>query len=113
MIAWRTIMYGLLMAGIDAGMLSIIKDVSLDGLKLLPLMAIPTAIYAIQPWIFLSAMKSESMTVMNLFWDLTSDVLVSAIGIFYFREKIGLVRSIGLVLGVMSLSLLAYKGPDD
>ena len=113
MIVWRTILYGLIMAGIDAGMLGLIKEISKDGVKMLSLMVIPTLVYAIQPWIFLSALKTETMTVMNLYWDLSSDVLVSLLGIFYFKEKLGLVRSIGLGFGILSLSLLSYKGADD
>lgn len=113
MIAWRTILYGLVMAVIDAGMLGLIKEISKDGVKMMVLMTIPTLVYAIQPWIFLSALKTETMTVMNLYWDLSSDVLVSLLGILYFKEKLGLVRSIGLGLGVLSLSLLSYKGDDD
>ena len=76
-------------------------------------MIIPTLGYALQPWIFLSALKGETMTVMNLIHDLTSDVLVSLVGLLYFGEKLGRIRSIGLLLGVISLCLLAYKGPDD
>jgi drug/metabolite transporter (DMT)-like permease len=72
-------------------------------------MIIPTIAYAVQPWIFFSAMKFESMIVMNLVWDLTSDLLVTLLGLFYFGEKLGRIRSIGLVLGMVSLCLLSYK----
>jgi hypothetical protein len=113
MIAWRTLLYGLLMGGIDTGMLSLIKIISIDGVKSLKYMIIPMLAYALQPWIFISALKSETMTVMNLTHDLTSDVLVSMVGLLYFGEKLGRVRSIGLLLGFISLCLLAYKGPDD
>lgn len=113
MIVWRTILYGLIMASIDAATLGIIKYVSLDGLPRYTLMAIPTLLYALQPWIFLSGIQTETMTVMNLFWDLISNVFVSLLGILYFKEKLGLVRSIGLGFGIVSLTLLAYKGIDD
>lgn len=113
MIAWRTLFYGLLMGGIDTGMWGLVKTISLDNLKSLKWMIIPTLGYALQPWIFLSALKGETMTVMNLIHDLTSDVLVSLVGLLYFGEKLGRIRSIGLLLGVISLCLLAYKGPDD
>jgi multidrug transporter EmrE-like cation transporter len=53
------------------------------------------------------------MTVMNLIWDLTSAVLVSLLGKLYFGEKLGLLRTIGLLLGMVSLTLLSYKGKDD
>jgi multidrug transporter EmrE-like cation transporter len=113
MIVWKTLLYGLLMASIDTSMLGLIKSISLDGTKNLGYMIIPTLAYAIQPWIFLSALKTETMTVMNLIWDLTSAVLVSLLGKLYFGEKLGLLRTIGLLLGMVSLTLLSYKGKDD
>ena len=109
MFKWTTLMYGLIMALIDAGTLGIVKGVSRDGIKSLMFMTIPTLVYAIQPWVFLSAIKNESMTVINLTWDLISDVLVSIVGIFYFGEKIGFVRTCGLLLGLVSLALLSWN----
>ena len=109
MFKWTTLMYGLVMALIDTGTLGIVKVISRDGFKSLMLMIIPTLVYAIQPWVFLSAIKNESMTVMNLTWDLLSDILVSTVGIFYFGEKIGFVRTCGLLLGLVSLALLGWK----
>ena len=109
MFKWTTLLYGLVMALIDVGTLGIVKGVSKGGIKSLMFMTIPTLVYSIQPWVFLSAIKNESMTVMNLTWDLISDVLVSIVGIFYFGEKIGFVRTCGLLLGLVSLALLSWK----
>jgi uncharacterized membrane protein len=109
MIAWNTLLYGFLMASIDTTMLGLIKWISISHTKNLIYMIIPTIAYAVQPWIFFSAMKFESMIVMNLVWDLTSDLLVTLLGLFYFGEKLGRIRSIGLVLGMVSLCLLSYK----
>lgn len=97
------------MASIDTTMLGLIKWISISHTKNLIYMIIPTIVYAVQPWIFFSAMKFESMIVMNLVWDLTSDLLVTLLGLFYFGEKLGRIRSIGLVLGMVSLCLLSYK----
>jgi multidrug transporter EmrE-like cation transporter len=122
MIAWRSLFFGFIMALIDTGMLGIIKKVSLTGPSNptnfvhtiqynLSYMFVPTLIYALQPWIFLTAIKTESMTVMNLMWDLTSDVLVSCVGLLYFNEKLSFVRMCGLFLAFVSLGLLSWK--DD
>ena len=109
MFAWRALLYGTAMALIDTGMLGLVKEISTDGAKSLAFMIIPSIVYAIQPWIFLSALKYESLIVMNLMWDLLSDVLVTLLGLFYFGEKISSIRLLGLFLGMVSLSLLAYK----
>lgn len=109
MFAWKALLYGTVMALIDTGMLGLVKEVSKDGVKSLAYMIIPTIAYSIQPWVFLSSLKSESMTVMNLMWDLLSDLLVSLVGIFYFGEKIGGMRLGGLILGAISLAMLSWK----
>jgi len=102
-------MYGLLMALIDVGTLGMIKEISRGGIKSLMFMSVPTILYSLQPWVFLAAIKSESMIVMNLTWDLLSDILVSIVGILYFGEQLGFLRSCGLLLGLVSLVLLTWK----
>lgn len=108
MFAWFSLAYAFLMALIDTSMLGLVKDIYLKGAFLK--MIIPTIFYAMQPWIFLSAMKFESLTLMNLMWDLMSDVLVSLIGIFYFKEVLSPVQMCGLGLGFISLLMMSYKG---
>jgi len=108
MIAWTSLLYALAMASIDTTMLGTIKQISKSGSLLK--MILPTIVYAFQPWIFLSAMKFESLTVMNLMWDLISDLLVSLLGIFYFKEVLNPIQLGGLCLGFVSLCMLAYKG---
>ncbi len=106
------LLYGLLMASIDTFMLSFIKAYNLGWIKDYGwfkgarLMLLPTLVYAIQPWIFLEAMKFETLTVMNLLWDMTSDVLVTAVGLLYFDEVLSPRKMIGVVLSFIAMCLL-------
>ena len=106
------LLYGLLMATIDAFMLSFIKAYNLGWIKDiawfkgLRLMLLPTLVYAIQPWIFLEAMKFETLSVMNLLWDMMSDVLVTAVGLLYFDEVLSPRKMIGVVLSFVVMCLL-------
>lgn len=106
------LLYGLLMALIDTFMLSLIKAINLGWIKELGwfkglrLMIIPTIVYALQPWIFLESMKYETLTVMNLLWDMTSDVLVTAVGLLYFQEELSPRKMMGVVLSFISMCLL-------
>lgn len=106
-IEWVTIAFGTVMATIDVFMLSMIKIIGTKA-KYLKWMIVPTIVYAIQPWIFLSSLKFETMTVMNLTWDLMSDVLVTIVGLYYFGEKLGPVKSLGVCTAILSIALLAY-----
>ena len=106
-IEWVPLTFAAFMATVDTLMLSGIKIIGTKA-KYLKWMIVPTIVYAIQPWIFLSALKFETMTVMNLVWDLMSDVLVTIVGIYYFGEKLGPVKSLGVFTALISIALLAY-----
>lgn len=97
------------MAFIDVFMLSLIKIVNADRLRYIRWMIAPTIIYAIQPWIFLDSLKYETMVVMNLLWDVTSDVMVTLVGLLYFKEKVGPFKKIGIVLSFVSMILLSLN----
>ena len=103
------IAYGALMAGIDVFMLSIIKSVSINPSRFLKWMVLPTIIYAVQPWIFLSSLRFESLIVMNLMWDLISDILVTATGFLYFKEKLGPYKTLGVILSFVSIVLMSLQ----
>jgi multidrug transporter EmrE-like cation transporter len=98
--------YGLLMATIDVFMLSIVKYVSLDK-RILRWMIVPTIVYAIQPWIFLQSLQFESLIIMNLLWDVISDVLVTLTGLIFFKESIGPYKLIGVLLSFISITLMS------
>lgn len=106
-IEWVPLTFAAFMATVDTFMLSGIKVIGTKA-KYLKWMIVPTIVYAIQPWIFLSSLKFETMTVMNLTWDLMSDILVTAVGLFYFGEKLGPVKTLGVCTALLSIALLAY-----
>ena len=88
--------------------MSVIKKVT-TGLGLSWLI-IPMIGYAITPLIFYNALKLESMVIMNLTWDVVSDILVTAAGILYFKEKISGTKMMGVILSLFSVFLMTYEG---
>ena len=109
MINWRTLLFGLGFGLLDSVALPVIKGVSIGWSKWL--MIIPVLLYASSPFIFLQALSRESLTIMNLVWDLSSDVVVTLIGLVVFAEKISPVKLLGVISGMVSLILLTYEGP--
>lgn len=103
---WNTIGLGLGMAAIDVFVLSAMKLKSIGALNgwVLP---IAVLVYSMQPLIFYKSLGQETMTIMNLFWDLSSDVLVTLVGLFVFKEYLTPRRMAGVVLSLVSLFLLA------
>jgi drug/metabolite transporter (DMT)-like permease len=108
-INWIPLGFGALMACIDVFTLSIIKTISDNRSRYLKWMILPTLIYLVQPWIFLSSLRFESLIVMNLMWDIMSDILVTAAGYLYFKEKVGPYKTLGVILSFASIVLLSLE----
>jgi multidrug transporter EmrE-like cation transporter len=102
------LIYGTYMATVDVFMLSILKAINLGWISS-SLIFLPTLIYAMQPWIFLKSLEFESMTVMNLLWDVISDVLVTGSGLYFFKEKLSRTKMLGVGLSLISIMLMSSK----
>ncbi len=99
-------LFGFIIAFIDAIMLSIVKIINLGNLNLI-WMIIPTIIYAIQPWLFLKSLNYESLTIMNLTWDVLSGILVSIVGVFLFHEFLTNSKKLGILTAFLTLFLFS------
>lgn len=97
-----------LMAMIDTFVLSGLKKYSTGELQYGILVPLGMLSYSLQPLIFLQSLKFESMTVMNILWDVMSDLMVTFIGLIYFREKISNIKMVGLCFAFIAISLLSY-----
>jgi drug/metabolite transporter (DMT)-like permease len=101
-----TYLYAFFMASIDAVVMPLLKAKKLGMLTgnwIFPLSAI---LYGSQPFIFYKSLSTNSMTVMNILRDVTSDVLVTVIGIFIFGEVLSPIQWVGLVLAILGITLL-------
>jgi multidrug transporter EmrE-like cation transporter len=96
------------LALVDVVMMPITK---LVAKKTLPLwfMAVPTLLYALDPWIFLQSLRVETMVVMNFVWNLISNILIIFTGFILFGEKLTITKGVGVVLSVISLMFLTYE----
>lgn len=107
MINWRTLAYGLGFGLLDATALPIVKGVSIGWDP--AWMLIPTLLYAASPSILLTALREETLTIMNLVWDLTSDIVVTFVGLFVFAEKISPIKALGVFVSFIGLILMGWE----
>ena len=110
---YTALTFGAIMATIDLFMLGLLKIISKNESRMIRYMILPTIVYALQPWIFLGSLRYESLTVMNLMWDLISDVLVTILGLFYFKEEIGPYKKLGVALSLVSISLMSLSDGES
>lgn len=104
---FMAVILGLLMATIDTSMLSLVKTINLGTINM-SWMIIPTIIYAIQPWIFLRSLNYQSLTIMNLTWDILSDLLVTLVGIFIFNDYLSFNKKLGIITTFLTLFLFSH-----
>ena len=99
-------LYAFYMALIDAIVMPLLKAKKLGMLTGNWMFPLASIIYASQPFIFYKSLSSNSMTVMNILWDVMSDVLVTIIGVFIFGEALTPTQWVGIVLSILGIALL-------
>ncbi len=100
--------FGLAMATIDVFMLSLLKYISKEK-QYIRWIVLPILVYACQPILFYMSLQYESLTVMNLLWDVLSDVLVTLVGLLIFQETIGPYKKAGVMLSFLSIALMSLN----
>jgi hypothetical protein len=100
--------FGLAMAAIDIVMMTISKLTVLDKILYATGLLTATAVYTVQPYLFIKALGIEGMVAANLIWNTVSSIAVTLIGVFYFGESIKGLRILAIILALFSLGLFAY-----
>jgi hypothetical protein len=103
------------MFGIFVGFILALNDIFAFGLtKQLYLknlggigLVLPILLYSGQIPLFYLGLKTTSMTVLNITWNLFSNILVTLMGVFYFQEKINGMKYVAIVMAFSSLLLFS------
>jgi len=102
------IFLGTLMAALDLIMMGSVKMIHTGSMSTAVGLPLALGVYALEPLIFLKAMNFEGMAVMNLIWNLMSDILVTLQGVFIFGESIKGIRWVAIAMAVVSLAIFSY-----
>lgn len=101
--------FGMTMAAVDVVVLSLLKAKYNGNYPILNtpwILVLAFVLYGFQTLIFYKSLSYGGLTQMNLMWDLSSDLLVTFIGLFFFMEAVTISQKIGIILGIMSIILL-------
>jgi EamA domain-containing membrane protein RarD len=102
------IFLGSLMASLDIVMMSSAKMIHEGTLSATIGVPFAVLVYTLEPLLFIKAMNYEGMVVMNLTWDLLSDIVVTLQGVLVFGETINPLRWIGVFTAFIALAIFAY-----
>ena len=97
------IFIGLFLAILDLVNNYILKNISLNIFSRNKGLVISSLLYLIQPFILLKGLNYGTLTVLNLSWDILSDILVTALGLFYFREQVSGLKIYGVGFALLAL----------
>jgi TRAP-type mannitol/chloroaromatic compound transport system permease small subunit len=102
------IIVALCLAIIDIISMGITKQIDLGYLQKswLPFAFI---LYGCQMLIFKYGLNITSMTVLNLSWNLFSNIVITLIGIYYFKENINNLETYGILFAIFALFLFGLS----
>lgn len=71
-------------------------------------MLIAFFLYGIQIIIFYNGIKFTPMSTLNLTWNLCSTIIITLIGLYYYKENISHIELWGISFALFSLFLFSY-----
>ena len=106
--------FTLYMSVIDAIVFTLLKSHKIGMLEGFWVFPFAFIVYGFQSIMFYIGLSFGSMTVINVLWDVTSDILVSLIGVYFFGESLNTMQCIGLALSLAGITLLgAHDGNGE
>ena len=100
---YNSLIFGTLLAINDVTSFSLVKKSFIENNT--NYLVLSFFLYSLQILIFYSGIHKTTMTELNLSWDLISDVLVTIIGIYYFKENINNMKSIAIGFAFLAIVL--------
>ena len=102
------IIIGLILALIDIISMGTVKSITVNKLKQ-NWMVFAFILYGSQMLIFKYGLEHDSMTVLNLTWNIFSSIIITILGMYYFNESISNLEMYGVLFGVISLFLFGLN----
>lgn len=100
--------FGLMLASNDIISMGITKKINLNELSTNWLYFV-YILYGFQMIIFYYGMKIAPMSVLNLTWNLISNIVITIIGIYYFKENITNLETWGILFALFALFLFVMS----
>jgi len=103
----------LLFSGIGLALLDLIGylilgKINLNQINLVIGMSLVLFVYAIQPFIMLKVLQmGGTVTILNLSWDCISSILVTFLGIYYFKERVTGLKMYAVIFSIIAVFLFS------
>ena len=107
MLSWKLI--GLFLALNDVLSFGLAKAYILNPATAIGLW-LPTLLYAFQVPLFAYGLRQSGMAVLNITWNLFSNLLVTLLGVFFYSEKITGLKVLASLFAISSITLFSIDG---
>jgi uncharacterized membrane protein len=102
------LVYGFILAINDLFSMGITKEVILGNFAS-NWLVVSCILYGGQMILFYYGLKITSMSTLNLSWNLFSNIIITTLGLLYFKEKLSHSEAYGIGFGLISLFLFGYS----
>ena len=102
-------LYAIYLGLVDTVVLGLLKAKSIGALSGNWIFPLAFLVYGTQSFIFYKSLSFESMGIMNILWDVISDILVAVIGVVLFGESLNSIQCMGILLSIIGITMLGYK----
>ena len=104
---YPSLFFAFLMGAIDIGALVIVKQI-FSGALSTGHFIFPILMFALQPFIFYQALNYSNLAIMNILFDLSSNLIVTAISIYVLKEAFTKFTGLGLLFSFIAIFFFMY-----
>jgi len=102
------VILGIILAFNDVISMGLTKEIALGNLSS-NLIYVPIILYGLQMFLFYNGIQFVSMTTLNLTWNLCSNIAITLLGLYYFKENVSHLELFGIFFGLFSLFLFGIS----
>jgi drug/metabolite transporter (DMT)-like permease len=101
-----------ILSSVDVLAFGLVKEVDMKELNPY-FVIIAMLLYAIQPLILWKALQYETLTIVNVMWNIISSIFIAILGLGLLQEKLSYREQIGCVLGFLTIYLFVFTNKTD
>lgn len=101
-----------ILSSVDVLAFGLVKEVDLKELNPY-FVVIAMLLYAVQPLILWKALQYETLTIVNIMWNIISSIFIAIMGLGLLHERLSYRERIGCILGFLSIYLFAFTNETD
>ena len=109
---YMSVLFASLMTVVDISAFGIVKEITLKGLNPY-FLDISMILYSIQPFIIWNSLSYQSLSVMNIMWNIISSISIAILGLVYFNERLAHRELLGVILGFACIYLFSFTNKND